>query len=215
MLLAIFFIIISYLLGSIPFGLIIGKLSGKDLRKHGSGNIGSTNAVRTLGYKLGALSALLDILKGALVILIIYLLEALDVWHNPLVYDGESLYALYGLAAVVGHCFPIYIRFKGGKAVATSLGVLLAVTPYSALAAVIAFIICVLLTGYVSLSSTVATLSALVVNFTVYSFIYDKIYNSLIILIFAILIFIKHIPNYKRLLNNTEHCFKKRKKKVA
>ena len=209
--LAIFFLILSYLLGSIPFGLIIGKLSGKDLRKHGSGNIGSTNAVRTLGYKLGALSAALDILKGALVIIIIYILEVSNVWHNPIILKGESLYALYGLMAVVGHCFPVYIKFKGGKAVATSLGVLFAVVPFSALNAIIAFAICVILTGYVSLSSSVATLVAVITNFTLYTIVYDKLFNSLIIFIFAVLIFIKHIPNYKRLLNHTEHCFKKKK----
>lgn len=210
MVLAIILLVVSYLLGSIPFGLIIGKLAGKDLRQHGSGNIGSTNAVRTLGYKLGALSALCDILKGALVICIIYFLEAVNVWYNPIVINGESLYALYGLMAVVGHCFPVYIKFKGGKAVATSLGVLFAVVPFAALLAIIAFIICVLITGYVSLSSSVATLIAVITNFTLYTIVYDKLFNSLIILMFAVLIFIKHIPNYKRLLNHTEHCFKKK-----
>ena len=209
--LAIIFLILSYLLGSIPFGLIIGKLSGKDLRKHGSGNIGSTNAVRTLGYKLGALSAILDILKGALILVIIYVLERTNTWHNPLILNGESLYALYGLMAVVGHCYPVYLKFKGGKAVATSLGVLLAVTPFSALSAVIAFIICVFLTGYVSLSSTVATLVAVLTSFIIYAIFYGMLFNSLIILVFAIIIFIRHIPNYKRLLNHTEHCFKKKK----
>ena len=211
MALAIIFLILSYLLGSIPFGLIIGKLSGKDLRKHGSGNIGSTNAVRTLGYKLGALSAILDILKGALILIIIYILEKTNTWHNPLILNGESLYALYGLMAVVGHCYPVYLKFKGGKAVATSLGVLLAVTPFSALSAVIAFIICVFLTGYVSLSSTVATLVAVLTSFIIYAIFYGMLFNSLIILVFAIIIFIRHIPNYKRLLNHTEHCFKKKK----
>jgi glycerol-3-phosphate acyltransferase PlsY len=211
MALAIIFLILSYLLGSIPFGLIIGKLSGKDLRKHGSGNIGSTNAVRTLGYKLGALSAVLDILKGALILIIIYILEKTNTWHNPLILNGESLYALYGLMAVVGHCYPVYLKFKGGKAVATSLGVLLAVAPFSALSAVIAFIICVFLTGYVSLSSTVATLVAVLTSFIIYAIFYGMLFNSLIILVFAIIIFIRHTPNYKRLLNHTEHCFKKKK----
>jgi glycerol-3-phosphate acyltransferase PlsY len=211
MILAVILLIISYLLGSIPFGLIIGKLNGKDLRAHGSGNIGSTNAVRTLGYKLGALSAALDILKGAFVILVIYLLETLNIWHNPIVINDDSLYALYGLFAVIGHCFPIYIKFKGGKAVATSFGVLLATVPFAALAAIIGFLVCVFLTGYVSLSSTVATIFAVITNFTIYTFIYDKVFTSLVILGCAILIFIKHIPNYKRLLNHTEHCFKKKK----
>ena len=211
MVLAIILLILSYLIGSIPFGLIIGKLAGKDLRKHGSGNIGSTNAVRTLGYKLGAVSAFLDILKGALIILVVYLLEATTNWSNPLIINGESLYALYGLMAVVGHCYPVYIKFKGGKAVATSLGVLFAVVPFSALSAIIAFIVCVLLTGYVSLSSTIGTLMAVITNFTLYTLVYDMLFNSIIIFLFAIIIVIRHIPNYKRLLNHTEHCFKKNK----
>ena len=211
MVLAIILLILSYLIGSIPFGLIIGKLAGKDLRKHGSGNIGSTNAVRTLGYKLGAVSAFLDILKGASIILVVYLLEATTNWSNPLIINGESLYALYGLMAVVGHCYPVYIKFKGGKAVATSLGVLFAVVPFSALSAIIAFIVCVLLTGYVSLSSTIGTLMAVITNFTLYTLVYDMLFNSIIIFLFAIIIVIRHIPNYKRLLNHTEHCFKKNK----
>jgi glycerol-3-phosphate acyltransferase PlsY len=134
-----------------------------------------------------------------------------NIWHNPIVINDDSLYALFGLFAVIGHCFPIYIKFKGGKAVATSFGVLLATVPFAALAAIIGFLVCVFLTGYVSLSSTVATIFAVITNFTIYTFIYDKIFTSLVILGCAILIFIKHIPNYKRLLNHTEHCFKKKK----
>ena len=130
--LGIILIILSYLLGSIPFGLLIGKAAGKDLRKSGSGNIGSTNAVRTLGLKLGLLSAVCDILKGTLVILVVYLLEHITNWRNPFVINGDSLYALYGVVAVIGHCFPVYLKFKGGKAVATSLGVLFVTVPYAA-----------------------------------------------------------------------------------
>lgn len=212
MVLAIILLILSYLLGSIPFGLIIGKLTGKDLRKHGSGNIGSTNAVRTLGYGLGAVSAICDILKGAIIIILIYILEACGVWYNPIVINGESLYALYGLCAVVGHCFPIYIKFKGGKAVATSLGVLIVTVPFSALIAVLIFAAVVLITGYVSLSSSIATLGAVISSFILYGFIIqNNIFSCIIILLFAILIFIKHIPNYKRLIEGNEHCFKKKK----
>ena len=111
---------------------MIGKAAGKDLRKSGSGNIGSTNAVRTLGLKLGLLSAVCDILKGTLVILVVYLLEHITNWRNPFVINGDSLYALYGVVAVIGHCFPVYLKFKGGKAVATSLGVLFVTVPYAA-----------------------------------------------------------------------------------
>jgi len=204
--------VLSYLIGSIPFGLIIGKIAGKDLREHGSGNIGSTNAVRTLGYGLGTISAICDILKGAVVIILIYILEAFGVWYNPIIINGDSLYALYGLCAVVGHCFPIYLKFKGGKAVATSLGVLIVTVPYSALIGVLMFAVIVIITGYVSLSSSIATLGAVISSFILYGFIIqNNLFSCLIILLFAILIFIKHIPNYKRLIEGNEHCFKKKK----
>lgn len=209
MFIGILLIIISYLLGSIPFGLIIGKTAGKDLRENGSGNIGSTNAVRILGWKLGLLSATCDVLKGIIVIVIIYILEANKIWYNPFIINGDSLYTLYGLAAIIGHCFPVYIKFKGGKAVATSLGVLFAVAPWTAVVALFAFIITVLVSGFVSLSSTVATFLAVVSAFIIYN---NNIYSCLVLCLFAILIFIKHIPNYKRLIAGTEHCFKKTKK---
>ena len=212
MFLGITFLILSYLIGSIPFGLLIGKIAGKDLRKHGSGNIGSTNAVRTLGFKLGSVSAIFDILKGALIIFIVYILEANTSWKNPFIINGESVYALYGLTAVVGHCYSIFLKFKGGKAVATSFGVLIAVVPYSALCAVFAFIICLKLSGYVSLSSTAATITAVFINFILYTNVFGLLCNSLVITIFAIIIIIKHIPNYKRLLNHTENSFKKKNK---
>lgn len=208
MFLGIILIIISYLIGSIPFGLLIGKAAGKDIRKSGSGNIGSTNAVRTLGLKLGLLSAVCDIAKGTLIIILVYILEHNNIWYNPFVINGDSLYVLYGLAAVIGHCFPVYIKFKGGKAVATSLGVLFAIVPYSAVAAIVAFAIILLLTGYVSLGSTLGTISAVVTAFIVYS---HNLYSNLFLCLFALIIFIKHIPNYKRLLNGTENSFKKKK----
>ena len=212
MLIGIILVVLSYLIGSIPFGLLIGKSVGKDIRESGSGNIGSTNVVRTLGLKLGLLSACCDILKGTIIILVVHLLEHTTTWQNPFVINGDSLYALYGVVAVLGHCFPIYLKFKGGKAVATSLGVLFVTVPYAAIAALIAFLITMLICGYVSLGSTFATLAALITSYLVYGFlVYNNIFSCLVITILAILIFIKHIPNYKRLLNGTESSFKKKK----
>lgn len=207
----ILLIILSYLIGSIPFGLIIGKSSGKDLRHSGSGNIGSTNAVRILGWKLGLLAAVCDILKGTLVILLVYLLEYSKVWYNPFVINGDSLYVLYGLAAVIGHCFPIYLKFKGGKAVASSLGILFVTVPWAGIAALIVFLITILISGYVSLSSTTATIAAIITAFVVYGLtLYNNIYSCVILSLLAVLIFIKHIPNYKRLINKTENSFKRK-----
>ena len=212
MFLGITLLVISYLIGSIPFGLLFGKLSGKDLRKHGSGNIGSTNAVRVLGKKLGLLSAACDILKGAIIVLVVYLLEATTKWSNPFVINCDNLYALYGLAAVLGHCFSIYLKLKGGKAVATSLGVLISVVPWSALAALIGFGVILILTGFVSLGSTVATLCACATVWGVYGGIYGQWFSCCVVSIFGVIIILKHIPNYKRLIKGTENSFKKKKR---
>ena len=207
----ILLIVLSYLIGSIPFGLIIGKSVGKDIRESGSGNIGSTNVVRTLGLKLGLLSAVCDILKGTIIIILVYLFEYLNIWYNPFVINGDSLYALYGLSAVIGHCYPIYLKFKGGKAVASSLGILLATVPWAGLAAVIAFLITIVITGYVSLGSTIGTIAAVITTFVVYGFtVYNNVYSCIVISLLAIIIFVKHIPNYKRLIAKTEHSFKKK-----
>lgn len=214
MFVAILLLILSYLLGSIPFGLIIGKTAGKDLRENGSGNIGSTNAIRILGLKLGLLSAFCDIIKGMLVVILIYILEANGIWYNPLVINGDSLYVLYGIAAVIGHCFPIYIKFKGGKAVATSLGVLLITVPLSGVCALVVFLAVLLITGIVSISSTCATLAAWISAMILYAFTIDnKLYSCLFLIALVILIVLKHIPNYKRLLNGTENSFKKKRVK--
>ena len=205
----ILLIIISYLLGSIPCGLLIGKLKGKDIRQSGSGNIGTTNAVRTLGLKLGIVAGICDVLKATLIILLIYLFEHFNIWYNPFVINGDSLYVLYGVAAVIGHCYPIYLKFKGGKAVAASLGVLFVTVPWAALAALIAFLIVMLINGIVSLGSTFATIAAVITAFLVYS---ENIASCIVLCFLALLIFIKHIPNYKRLINGTEYSFKKKKK---
>ena len=208
----ILLLIISYLIGSIPFGLIIGKAAGKDIRKSGSGNIGTTNVVRTLGIKLGLLAAVCDIAKGTIITILVYILEGAGIWRNPFVINGDSLYALYGLVAVIGHCFSIYIKFKGGKAVATSLGVLFTVVPWAAVAALIGYGFVLLITGFVSLSSTIAAISAVIVTFIVYGYINGQLFTSIIILLLALMIFIKHIPNYKRLIAGTEYSFKKKNK---
>lgn len=208
MLIAIVLLIVSYLIGSIPFGLLISKHQGKDLREEGSGNIGTTNAVRVLGKKWGIITGAFDILKGTIIIIIVHLLEALNVWTNPLAISGESLYVLYGIAAVFGHVFPIFLKFKGGKAVATSFGVLLATTPFSALIVVITFAIIVILTGYVSLGSSIGALMAIPASFIIYQ---SHFYSNLFMIIMVALIIYRHIGNYKKLIAGTERCFKKKK----
>src|SRR5690606_24510532 len=143
----------AYLVGSIPFGLLIGFTKGVDLRAHGSGNIGATNAIRVLGKRLGALCFALDVLKGFLPTLLLGLW--LGVAGNRLPTTGQAFVHL-GLAAcsILGHVFPVWLRFKGGKGVATGFGATLGVWPqmtFPALGALVVWIACARITRYVSL----------------------------------------------------------------
>ncbi len=215
---SIVFLVLSYLIGSIPFGLIIGKaIKGIDIREYGSGNIGSTNAIRVLGKKVGYLVFICDVFKGMLVIIILKLLDSNGVWTTPIEFF------FYGAAAIIGHSFSIFLNFKGGKAVATSLGVVLILTPISAIACLIVFLIILLISGYVSLASTGATLTVIITTWILYAIGYqatnvlDYFISSPGLLVatcytvLSSLIILKHTKNYKRLLNGTESSFKKKK----
>ncbi len=207
------FMILSYFLGSIPSGLIIGKVfKNIDIREHGSKNTGATNATRVLGFKYGFFAFLFDGLKGALVIFIVYLIG--QITGNQSFYlvsqYNINISSVYGMAAVLGHVFPIYINFKGGKAVATSAGMIFAIEPFIALGVIIIFLIVFLKTRYVSLASTTAAVLALIA-FGVRIFIQDSLYNMptrimdfVIVTCLGILIFIRHKLNYKRLREGTE-----------
>ncbi len=139
-------IIAAYLLGSIPFGLLFSRyLTGKDPREHGSGNIGATNALRTGGKKVGILTLLADIGKGALAVALAEYLQ-----------QDEVLIAAVALAVFLGHVFPIYLKFKGGKGVATMFGVLIPWLPWVALATFMCWLSLFKITRYVSLASVVA-----------------------------------------------------------
>ena len=212
---------LSYVIGSIPFGIIIGKLFCKlDIRDYGSKNIGTTNAVRVLGKKLGFLVLFLDAFKGMFVIILIGFLEANGIWKNP---QGVELF-FYGGAAIIGHCYSIFLGFKGGKAVATSLGVVLILTPLPALICILIFLLTLYITGYVSVSSTLATLTVLIGAWILYVFgdplvtsylnyFIHKTSLTLCILysFLASLIIFKNRTNYVRLIKVTENSFKKKK----
>ena len=137
----------AYLLGSIPFGYLAGWLRGIDLRQHGSGNTGGTNAVRVLGPKLGVPVILLDILKGAGA-----------VWLAGAV-GGTEVAVLGGAAAVLGHMFPVFLGFGGGKGVATGAGATIALAPVIGLLAVLIWVLTSLVTGYVSVGSLVTAIA--------------------------------------------------------
>ena len=218
----ILFIILSYFIGSIPFGVVLGKLiCKKDIREYGSKNIGTTNAIRVLGKKVGFLVFFCDVFKGCFIIILIKILGITNVWKTP---EGIDIF-LYGAAAILGHSFSIFLNFKGGKAVATSLGVVLVLTPIPAIACLLMFALVFYTTKYVSLASTAATLTVIITTWILFVFGVKDILNfgyyfiakpSLILsiryTILAMLILIKHFKNYRRLLNGTENSFRKNKK---
>lgn len=219
--LSVFFIILSYLIGSIPFGLVLGKaICHIDIREHGSKNIGSTNAIRVLGKKVGFLVFFCDVFKGMAIIIVLKLLALAGAWESPIEYF------FYGAAAIIGHCFSIFLNFKGGKAVATSLGVVLILTPIPAVACLIIFLLILYTSGYVSLASTGATITVITTtwilygcgveatNFWNYFIAKPTLLVAILYSILSLLIICKHFKNYKRLLNGTENNFKKKKREA-
>ncbi len=198
---AIFLILASYLVGAIPFGLLLSRSSGVDIRSQGSGNIGATNVARLLGKKIGILTLLLDVSKGFFPMFVTALVIGGGPGHNLLV-------ALSGAATVIGHMYPVYLGFKGGKGVATGLGVFLYLAPLSVLFSLLLFIVAVGLSGFVSLGSLLASAA---IPFWLY-LLGAAGWKILLSSFIGIMIWFKHIPNIKRLLSGTEKSWKKGKK---
>ena len=193
-------LILGYIIGSIPFGLILTKTFIKtDLRTIGSGNIGATNVLRTGNKKLALATLLLDSSKGALLIILAHLYT---------LQFGSIAVMLVGLGAVLGHCFPIWLKFKGGKGVATALGVLLAAVPYAGLAACATWLITAKITKISSLSALIAVLIAPIVTFFVYG-----VSPAGICAMITLLVWIRHKDNIKRLLKGEEPKIGSKKKK--
>ena len=204
----ILLMVISYILGSVPNALWIGKVfKGIDIREHGSGNTGSTNAARVLGVKLGILTLILDISKGLVPTLLSILLKVN--FFEELTKISNLDYVLVGICAILGHVFSIFMNFKGGKAVATTLGVFLVLVPKAILFAAIVFFVVFAIFRYVSLSSIFAAISLPI--FTL--FLYQKIIYVILGILIAILIVAKHKSNIERLRNGTESKFNLKSKK--
>ncbi len=197
----------AYLIGAVPFGLLIGKYHGIDIRKVGSGNIGATNVTRSIGKRAGKLCFFLDFLKGALPVAVTLLLFP----------DNAVAPLLAGSATIIGHMFPVYLKFKGGKGVSTAAGVALALAPYPLLTAFAIWGITFFASRYVSLASIVAAV-ALPVAAAVFSCFHlgSAAATSPVTLGFftaiAILAILRHLTNIKRLLNGTESRFAKKPK---
>ncbi len=192
-------LILAYLLGSIPNAVWIGKFFfNTDVRNHGSNNSGSTNTIRVLGYKAGIPVLLLDILKGFLAVKMIYL----TFYYIPETGDYINFQLLLGLAVIIGHIFPVFANFRGGKGVATLIGVILAIDPISMLICIGVFMITLIVTKYVSLSSMIAGLSFPVLVIVVF----NTTTSSLVIfsLIVFVLLLFTHQKNIERLVRNQE-----------
>ena len=199
--------IAAYLLGSIPFGLLLGRLFGTaDIRKAGSGNIGATNVARVAGPAAGVLTLLLDVGKGAVAVLMAQQLAS-----------GSALWMMVaGICALLGHCFPVWLGFRGGKGVATAAGVFLVLCPLALLGAVILFVLVVIYWRFVSLGSISA---AAAMPLLVYLFWAPHHAPPLVVtfgsLAAALLIVYKHDGNIQRLVQGNEPKFSFSKKKDA
>ncbi|MBI9031051.1 glycerol-3-phosphate 1-O-acyltransferase PlsY [bacterium] len=193
--------LIAYVIGGIPTSVLAGKLNGIDITKHGSGNAGATNALRVLGTKIGVTVMIIDAVKGVIAILVGRLiLQAFNI-------DSTQIYDItLGVTAILGHVFSIYLKFKGGKGVATAAGVYALLSPIAFAIALMAFIIIVAISRYVSLGSICAALvlfvSQLVINF-INNF--EQLPILLLTFFVALFIILKHKQNIIRLLNGNEN----------
>ena len=204
-------VVVSYLLGSIPTGYLLVRLfRNQDIRSVGSGNIGATNVLRSGGKGLGAATFLLDMLKGCAAVLLGGFLGGLLLPEMPF----RDAQALAALSAVIGHMFPVWLRLRGGKGVATGFGVFLVAAPLAALAAITTFSIVLLLTRYVSLASIIGAAS-----FPIFAWFFvhgDRpVFYIAVQAAVALLIIVKHHQNIGRLLKGTEYRFGKPKGSAA
>ena len=202
-------VLVAYLLGSIPTAVWVGKaFYGVDVRESGSGNAGATNTIRVLGLKAGIPVLLIDVFKGLAAVLLAALIHRY--------FGGEEVSALLLLAvataAVLGHTFPLFAGFRGGKGVATLLGLGFGIYPWAALGALIIFIVVLLISGYVSLSSMSAGIAFPFL--VIFLFPADHILFTVLSIAVAVFLPITHRKNIKRLLNGTESKFRPGAKKA-
>jgi len=200
-------ILVSYLFGAIPFGYLVARWRGVDIRRAGSGNIGATNVWRVLGARYGLLVFALDFAKGALPVLAAYWVAAAYDHTGNLGWSRESLGVVAGLAAFLGHLFPVYLRLRGGKGVATGAGVVAVLLPIPTLAALFAWIAVVSATGYVSLSSLTAAVVLCAARFGLTERPLTPANRLLTVfcLLAGLLVFLRHRSNVVRLIRRNEN----------
>ena len=196
----------AYLLGALPFGLLLARLKGVNIRQTGSGNIGATNVFRSVSKPLGILTFALDFLKGFIPAFVFPIL--LNRFAG--VEEPSSWIALgCGAAAIAGHNWPIYLRFKGGKGVATGAGMLAGVFPPGILIGLGTWLVCLLISGYVSLASILAALLVALSGWFFWLRGTCALPVAIILSILCALVIVRHIPNIRRLCRGTEHRFQR------
>lgn len=205
---------LGYLCGALPFGLLVGKLKGVDIRTRGSGNIGATNVGRVLGRPWGFLVFALDLLKGLVPTALAGSVIGARFGADPMPASAYLLWVAVAVACVLGHMFPVYLRFRGGKGVATSVGALLGVYPFFTVAGVVVLVLWVvltLLTRYISVASMVAA-GAFPVVFALIAYLQRDVWGRadhlwpfhVFGIIVAVLVILRHRANLRRLLAGVE-----------
>lgn len=194
--------LLSYLLGSVSGSMVLGRFRQVDIRDSGSGNAGGTNAFRTQGFKFALGVVLIDIGKGALATWLLPQLS-LSFLGDPLTLDIQMM--VCGFAAVVGHCYPLWYGFKGGKGAATAVGALLVIQPLVIIPMVLVWLLVLVLTGWVGLATILAAIS-LVPSFAWFD---PSAANLLFSTLLALFIVFTHRSNIRKLMNGTENRFEK------
>ena len=202
--------LVSYLIGAIPWGYLIGKRHGVDIRKLGSKNVGATNVTRVVGKWSGRLCFLLDFLKGFIPVLVVTILREKDIISD----EYQIIQIVAALSTVLGHMFPVYLWFRGGKGISTAGGAILALAPYSFAIAGIVWVMIYLLSRYVSLASiaaaTVMPICATLINWLKPDLYPRSPYVLGFLYFLSVMAILKHSGNIKRLLNGTENRFEKK-----
>lgn len=212
-------VILSYLVGAIPTSIIVSRaVKGIDIRQHGSGNAGGTNVMRVLGWKHGVMVIILDALKGVLAVIVVARLHYGGLpFANISPFDDFTLVQIIaGISAVIGHIWTVFAGFKGGKGIATALGMLLMIVTIDMLIAVGVFFIVVTISRYVSLGSVLAAITVPTAMFFRENVLHDSItsYNTLLPFVIAVslLVIYTHRKNVVRILNGTENKLSFKKK---
>ena len=200
--------ILCFLVGSIPFGFIAGKLNGVDIREKGSGNIGATNVLRSLGKKWGYSVFALDVLKGFMPLVLLKIFYLSESGHAGEM-EGAFFLVVAAILVILGHNYCPWLGFKGGKGIASSAGVLLGLVPWTFLSSSLSWVIAFFVTRYVSLASLVACVA---VPASTYIFYRDHLAFVVLSIAMGIMGIWRHRSNMKRLLNGTEDRFKPKNK---